>query len=73
MLPAKKVMAPLIAASLAFGSVAAHAAPVRASSDVAEAEALGGGSFLLYIALLAAAVGLIVIVSDDDLDIPTSP
>lgn len=74
----KPVFASLIAAGLIVSPVAAQAAPVRASSGVSESEDLAGSSALLYIALLAAAAFLVLVVADEDSfddadDLPASP
>ena len=54
------------------------AAPVRAPSTVSESEELAGGSALLYLAVLAAAAFLVLVVADEDSfddvdDLPASP
>lgn len=74
----KPVFASLIAAGLVVSPIAAQAASIRTSSGVSESEDLAGGSAILYLALLAAAAFLILVVADedsfDDVDgLPASP
>lgn len=75
---AKSVLASLVATGLVAAPVVAQAAPVRASSDVTQAEDMAGGSALLYLGLLAAVAFLIFVVADEDSfddvdDLPRSP
>lgn len=75
---AKSAVASLVAAGLVAAPVAAQAAPVRAPSDSAQSEELMGNSFVLYLALAAAAAFLILVVLDEDSfddvdDLPASP
>lgn len=75
---AKSVVGSLVALGLVGAPLAAQAAPVRASSDVAESEELAGGSTLFILAVLAAAAFLILVVADEDSfddvdDLPASP
>jgi len=75
---AKSVVASLVAVGLVGTPLAAQAAPVRASSTVSESEELVGGSAILYLALLAAAAFLVLVVADEDSfddvdDLPASP
>ena len=75
---AKSAVAALAAAGLLAAPIAAQAAPVRASSDVADSQELAGSNAILYLALLAAAAALVFFVLDDDsfddLDqLPASP
>jgi hypothetical protein len=75
---AKSVVASLVAVGLVGAPLAAQAAPVRASSTAVESEELAGSSAPLYIALLAAAAFLILVVLDEDSfddidDLPASP
>jgi hypothetical protein len=69
---AKSAMASLVTAGLVAAPVAAQAAPVRAPSQVSEAENLAGGSLMLYLAL---ALLIFVVLDDDDDtdDLPASP
>ena len=71
-------LAALGALSLAVAPISASAASARAPSEVSDSEALAGTSALLYIALLAAAAFLILVVADEDSfddvdDLPASP
>ena len=62
------------AAALAVSSVAAQAAPApRTPSPVAEEEQLAGS--LLWLALAAVALGVVIflVVDDGDEELPTSP
>ena len=75
---AKSALMSLVATGLVAAPVAAQAAPVRASSTVSESEELAGGSALLYLAVLAAAAFLVLVVADEDSfddvdDLPASP
>ena len=74
---AKSAMASLVTAGLVAAPVAAQAAPVRAPSQVSEAENLADGSLMLYLALAAAAAALLIFVvlddDDDTDDLPASP
>ena len=74
---AKSAVASLVAVGVIAAPVAAQAAPVRAPSQVSEAEELAGASMVLYLALAAAAAALLffVVLDDDDDtdDLPTSP
>lgn len=70
----RKLATGVAAAALAISSVAAQAAPApRTPAPVGEEEQLAGG--LLWIALAALAVGVVIflIVDDSDEELPTSP
>ena len=74
----KPLCASLVAAGLVVTPIAAQAAPVRASSGISETEDLAGASAIMYLALLAAAAFLILVVVDEDSfddvdDLPASP
>ena len=74
---AKTVIASFVASGLVAAPVVAQAAPVRAPSAVTESEEMAGGSFLLYLGVLAAAAFLyFVVIEDDETDtsgLPASP
>ena len=68
----------LFASAAAFGLVAtpiaAQAAPARAASPVSQDEKLAGSGAILYVALAAAAIALIILVASDDSNkLPASP
>ena len=75
---AKSAVASLVAVGVIAAPVAAQAAPVRATSQVSESEEIAGASFVLYLAVLAAAAFLILVVADEEIfddvdDLPASP
>lgn len=70
---AKTLLASATAAGLMAAPVVAQAAPARAASPVAESEQLAGQPFILYAALAAFAVGMVVLVADDDSDEAPEP
>ncbi len=66
----------VIASAAAVGLMAAPAAaaPARIASPTTQSEGFAGGEpFILYVALAAFAVGLIVLVADDDSDEAPTP
>ena len=68
----------LAAAGLMAAPVSAQSAATRAASNVSENEELAGVSALLYLAALAAAAFMILVVADEDSfddvdDLPASP
>lgn len=70
---AKTAFASLVASSLVMAPVAAEA---RTASSVAQKEELAGGSAILYIAVIAFAAGMIVLLSNDSNNtdnLPASP
>ena len=74
----KNVLAAGAAFCLATSGVVAQAQdqqlPSRTGSEVAEAENLGGGGFLVpLLALVAVILGILAATGGDDDDIPTSP
>ena len=78
MKPINSAFAALSALSLAVAPISASAASVRSPSEVVDSEALAGTSALLYIAVLAAAALLVLVVADEDSfddadDLPASP
>jgi len=73
---AKTTFATLVAAGLVATPLTAQAAEARQSSNVSDSEQLAGGSAILYLALLGAAVATIILVSDNGTDtsgLPASP
>lgn len=74
----KASLGSLVAAALIVAPVAAQAGATRAPSETAQSEDLAGSSFVLYLALAAAAAALIFFVLDEDSfddvdDLPASP
>jgi hypothetical protein len=72
---AKTLLASATAVGLMAAPVAAQAAP-RAATPVAEGEQLAGEPFILYAALAAFAIGMIILLASDDSDeapVPVSP
>ena len=74
----KSALAAAAAASIAVAPAAAQAAneqlPTRAGSDLAEAEQLGGGMWLVPgLAILAILAGILAATDGDDVDLPVSP
>jgi hypothetical protein len=71
---AKSMLASAAALGLIAAPVAAQAAPARTATPVTQNEKLAGGGAILYVALAAFAVTLVVLLSSDDNDhIPVSP
>jgi hypothetical protein len=73
---AKTTFATLVAAGLVAAPLSAQAAEARQASNVSDSEGLAGGSAILYIALLGAAIAVAVLVSDNGTDtsgLPASP
>lgn len=70
----KSMLASMAAFGLAAAPIAAQAAPARVATPVDQNERLAGGGTILYVALAAFAVALIILVSSDDSDkLPASP
>ena len=67
----RKLLVPLLSASLLIAPTASYAAP-RSSSPVAGAEGISGSPWL-WIVLTAAALGLLIVLTTDDDDLPESP
>ena len=71
---AKTMFAATAALGLAATPIAAQAAPARAATPVDQNEQIAGGGTILYVALAAFAIALIILVSsDDENELPTSP
>jgi hypothetical protein len=71
---AKTMLASAAAHGLAAAPIAAQAAPARAATPVDQNEQIAGGGTILYVALAAAAIALVILVSSDDSDeLPASP
>lgn len=73
---AKTLLASATAVGLMAAPVAAQAAPVRAATPVGDSEELAGQPFILYAALAAFAIGMVILLASDDSDeapVPVSP
>ena len=71
---AKTMFASAAALGLAAAPIAAQAAPARAGTPVHQNEQIAGGGTILYVALAAFAIALIILVSSDDSNkLPASP
>jgi hypothetical protein len=69
-----KWIAALAAASLATAPVTAQAAPAgRGAAPVADTESLGRGSAVAWVFAAVMVLGAILILTDDDDDVPVSP
>ena len=70
----KTMFASAAALGLAAAPIAAQAAPARAASPVDQNEQIAGGGTILYVALAAFAIAMIILVSSDDSNkLPASP
>jgi hypothetical protein len=70
----KTLFASAAALGLVAAPIAAQAAPARTATPVSQNEKIAGGGTILYVALAAAAVAMIVILANDDSDkLPVSP
>jgi hypothetical protein len=68
------MIAPAAALGLMAAPIAAQAAPARTATPVAQNEKIAGGGTILYVALAAAAIALVILVSSDDENkLPVSP
>ena len=68
----------LLASAAAFGLIAApvsaQAAPARSATPVDQNEKIAGGGTILYVALAAFAVAMIILLaSEDENNLPASP
>lgn len=70
---AKHTVALIAAISVAAAPVAGQAAPVRAASEVAQAEGNVGNNSALLLGLLMAAAAAIVLLSTNDRKAPNQP
>lgn len=72
---AKSMLASAAALGLIAAPIAAQAAPARAASPVTENEKIAGGGTILYVALAAFAITLVVLLASDDNNnhFPASP
>ena len=73
---AKTTFATLVAAGLVAAPLSAQAAEARQSSNASDSEQLAGGSTILYLAVLGAAVAIAILVSNNGTDtsgLPASP
>lgn len=71
---AKPMFASAAALGLVLAPISAQAAPARAATPVGQNEKIAGGGTILYVALAAFAIALVVLVSSDDENkLPASP
>jgi hypothetical protein len=70
---AKTLLATATAVGLMAAPMAAQAAPARAASPVASSEELAGEPFILYAALAAFAIAMVILLADDDSDEAPEP
>ena len=63
---AKSMLASAAAFGLVAAPISAQAAPARAATPVSQNEKIAGGGTILYVALAAAAIALVILVSSDD-------
>lgn len=71
---AKTMLASAATLGLIAAPISAQAAPARAATPVDQNEQIAGGGTILYVALAAAAIALVVIfASDDENELPASP
>jgi len=70
----RKLIASATGAALLAAPIAAQAAPARTPAPIAdEEEGLAGGLLLPALIAVAVAIGIYLIVDDDDNDVPVSP
>jgi hypothetical protein len=71
---AKTMLASAAAFGLIAAPIAAQAAPARTATPVDPNVEIAGGGTILFVALAAAVVALVVVfASDDENELPTSP
>lgn len=71
---AKSMFASAAALGMIAAPISAQAAPARTASHVSHDEQIAGGGTILYVALAAVAIALIILVSSDDSNkLPASP
>jgi hypothetical protein len=71
---AKTLIASATALGLAAAPIAAQAAPSRTATPVDQNEKIAGGGTILYVALAAFAVALVVLLAnEDENNLPASP
>jgi len=73
-----KITKPLVVSAATFGlvlaPVAAQAAPARSATPAENSESIAGGGTILYVALAAFAITLVVLLANnDDRHVPASP
>lgn len=71
---AKSMFASAATLGLIAAPISAQAAPARSATPSDQSEDIAGGGTILYVALAAAAIALIILVaSNDQNQLPTSP
>ena len=71
---AKTMFASAAALGLAAAPIAAQAAPARAATPVGQNEHFAGGGTILYVALAAFAIAMIILLANNDKnELPASP
>jgi hypothetical protein len=71
---AKTMFASAAALGLAAAPIAAQAAPARAATPVDQTVQFAGGGTILYVALAAFAIAMIILLADNDKnELPASP
>lgn len=70
---AKTMLASAAALGLVAAPIAAQAAPARSATPAGQSEQIGGGT-ILYVALAAFAIAMVILVADNDnKELPASP
>jgi hypothetical protein len=71
---AKSMFASAAALGMIAAPISAQAAPVRTATPVSQEQKLAGEGTILYVALAAFAIAMIILLADDDSDkLPASP